>query len=148
MDCGTRLGLAVLQLRCNPRALPAHHDPEQPHHSGRHHTQHKEKRSHCGAGEVNPARVSRGQRIAFLALRWRMTELDHITVAARSLAQGLAYLRDALGVDLPYGGAHPRMATHNHLLRLGPALFLELIAIDPTAPPPARPRWFQLDDPT
>jgi hypothetical protein len=76
-----------------------------------------------------------------------MTELDHITVAAHSLAQGLAYLRDALGVDLPYGGAHPRMATHNHLLRLGPALFLELIAIDPAAPPPARPRWFQLDDP-
>jgi len=76
-----------------------------------------------------------------------MTELDHITVAAHTLAQGLAYLRSALGVDLPYGGAHPRMATHNHLLRLGDSLFLELIAIDPSAPAPDRPRWFQLDDP-
>jgi hypothetical protein len=39
------------------------------------------------------------------------------------------------------------MATHNHLLRLGETSFLELIAIDPSAPAPARPRWFQLDDP-
>ena len=76
-----------------------------------------------------------------------MTELDHITVAAHTLAQGLAYLRDALGIDLPAGGAHPRMATHNHLLRLGDSVFLELIAIDPAAPAPDRPRWFQLDDP-
>ena len=76
-----------------------------------------------------------------------MTELDHITVAAHTLAQGLAYLRDALGIDLPAGGAHPRMATHNHLLRLGDSVFLELIAIDPAAPAPLRPRWFQLDDP-
>jgi hypothetical protein len=59
----------------------------------------------------------------------------------------MAHLRSVLGVDLPYGGPHPRMATHNHLLRLGPSLFFELIAIDPSAPPPARPRWFQLDDP-
>jgi len=76
-----------------------------------------------------------------------MTELDHITLAAASLAQGLSYLRATLGVDLPYGGEHPRMATHNHLLRLGPSLFFELIAIDPAAPAPARPRWFGLDDP-
>src|SRR4051812_3042756 len=108
MDCGTRLGLAVLQLRCDPRALPAHHDPRAaPPQRPAPYTAQGEAQSlrRC---RVNPARVSRGQRIAFLALRWRMTELDHITVAARSLAQGLAYLRDALGVDLPYGGAHPR----------------------------------------
>ena len=76
-----------------------------------------------------------------------MTELDHLTIAAQDLAQGLAYVRDALDVELPTGGAHPRMATHNRLLRLGETVFLEVIAIDPAAPPPARPRWFQLDDP-
>lgn len=76
-----------------------------------------------------------------------MTELDHITVAAATLDDGVAYVREALGVELPDGGAHPRMATHNRLLRLGDGVFLEVIAIDPAAPPPARPRWFQLDDP-
>jgi Glyoxalase-like domain len=76
-----------------------------------------------------------------------MTELDHITVAAHTLEQGLAHVRAILGIEMPHGGAHPRMGTHNHLLRLGDALFLELIAIDPSAPAPARPRWFQLDDP-
>jgi hypothetical protein len=76
-----------------------------------------------------------------------MTELDHLTVAAHTLEQGVAYVRAALGVDLPDGGAHPRMATHNRLLRLGDASFLEVIAIDPGAPAPPRPRWFQLDDP-
>ncbi|MDR7378964.1 hypothetical protein J2X19_003658 [Rhodoferax ferrireducens] len=37
------------------------------------------------------------------------------------------------------------MATHNRLLRLGDALFLEVIAPNPLASPPARPRWFALD---
>ncbi|MEO7732219.1 MAG: VOC family protein [Kofleriaceae bacterium] len=77
-----------------------------------------------------------------------MTELDHITVAALTLEQGLAHVKAALGVDVPAGGAHPRMATHNHVLRLGPAVFLEVIAIDPAAAVPTRPRWFALDDAT
>ena len=76
-----------------------------------------------------------------------MIALDHITVAAHTLEQGLRYLRDTLGIDLPRGGEHPRMGTHNHLLRLGESLFLEVIAINPAAPAPNRPRWFQLDDP-
>jgi hypothetical protein len=47
---------------------------------------------------------------------------------------------------MPYGGKHPRMGTHNHLLRLGERVYVEVIAIDPSAPAPSRPRWFQLDD--
>lgn len=76
-----------------------------------------------------------------------MTELDHITVAAHTLEQGLAHVQALLGIEIPHGGAHPRMGTHNHLLRLGDTLFLEVIAIDPSVPAPPRPRWFQLDDP-
>lgn len=37
------------------------------------------------------------------------------------------------------------MATNNHLLRLGATAFLEVIAVDPAAEPPTRPRWFGLD---
>lgn len=76
-----------------------------------------------------------------------MTELDHITITAHTLKQGVAYVRDMLGVGIPYGGEHVSMGTHNHLLRLGSKLFLEVIAVNPASAPPQRPRWFQLDEP-
>jgi catechol 2,3-dioxygenase-like lactoylglutathione lyase family enzyme len=77
-----------------------------------------------------------------------MTELDHITVIAPDLAAGTAWVREVLGVDPPRGGTHPQMGTHNHLLRLGDDLFLEVIAVDPDAARPAHRRWFGLDDHT
>ncbi len=73
--------------------------------------------------------------------------LDHLVVAARDLASGTAWLEARLGVPLSPGGAHPRMGTHNRVLRLGDGVYLEVIAIDPDAPPPGRPRWFGLDEP-
>jgi hypothetical protein len=76
-----------------------------------------------------------------------MLNLDHITVAANDLAEGAAYVEQALGIAPPAGGAHPLMGTHNHLLRLSETSFLEVIAPDPQAPTPKRPRWFALDDP-
>ncbi|SHM22503.1 VOC family protein [Rhizobacter sp. OV335] len=75
----------------------------------------------------------------------RRCQLDHITVTAPTLAQGAAFVRDALGVEMQAGGEHPRMGTHNLLLRLGDSLFLEVIAVNPDAPAPTRPRWFALD---
>ncbi len=38
------------------------------------------------------------------------------------------------------------MGTHNHLLQLGDAVYLEIVAVDPQADAPDRPRWFGLDD--
>jgi len=73
--------------------------------------------------------------------------LDHLVLATRDLAQGAAWLEDHLGVSLSPGGVHAAMGTHNRLLRLGPSLYLELIAIDQNAPAPPRPRWFALDTP-
>src|SRR5688500_10150809 len=39
------------------------------------------------------------------------------------------------------------MGTHNRWLGLGAGEYLEVIAIDPDAPAPPRPRWFALDAP-
>lgn len=70
---------------------------------------------------------------------------DHLAVAAVSLDEGAAAIEAALGVPLQAGGRHAAMGTHNRLLSLGPGEYLEVIAIDPEAPAPARSRWFGLD---
>lgn len=75
------------------------------------------------------------------------SRLDHLTVTAASLQEGVDYVRRALGVEMQTGGEHVRMGTHNCLLKLGEKLFLEVIAPNPDAPRPDRPRWFQLDEP-
>ena len=72
-------------------------------------------------------------------------DLDHLVVTARTLDEGAAYVEAVLGVKLSPGGHHPHMGTHNLLLSLGPKAYLEVIAIDPEARPPDRPRWFNLD---
>ena len=73
-----------------------------------------------------------------------ISALDHIAVAAESLEAGVAHVEAALGLTLAGGGQHPLMGTHNRLIGLGPD-YLEVIAIDPEAPAPAFPRWFDLD---
>lgn len=75
------------------------------------------------------------------------SHMDHLVVTAPSLEAGAEYVRQTLGVSLQTGGEHPRMGTHNCLLKLGEKLYLEVIAINPAAPRPDRPRWFQLDAP-
>jgi hypothetical protein len=75
-----------------------------------------------------------------------MLQLDHITIIAPTLAEGAAHVRDCLDIDVPFGRVHQDMGTHNHLLRLGESVYLEIIAINPDAPRPAHPRWFGLDD--
>lgn len=80
--------------------------------------------------------------------------IDHLVVAAPSLAEGVAWCEATLGPTPGPGGAHALFGTHNRLLRLHstvhPKAYLEIIAIDPAAtptrPPPLR-RWFDLDDP-
>jgi hypothetical protein len=75
-----------------------------------------------------------------------VSHIDHLVITAPSLAAGIEYVHAALGVSPRSGGEHPCMGTHNSLLRLGEALYLEVIAANPAAPPPDRPRWFRLDD--
>jgi hypothetical protein len=72
---------------------------------------------------------------------------DHVVIAARTLGEGVDWVERRLGVTVGAGGKHDVMGTHNRLLSLGPGRFLEVIAIDPDAPPPLQPRWFELDTP-
>ena len=74
------------------------------------------------------------------------TTIDHLVVTAPNLKSGVQWVRDSLGVTAQLGGKHDRMGTHNCLLRLGPDVYLEVISIDPNAPSPGRPRWFELDN--
>lgn len=77
--------------------------------------------------------------------------VDHLVVAAATLEQGAAWCAHTLGVAPGPGGQHPLMGTHNRLLKIASPAFaqayLEIIAVDPDAPPPGRARWFGLDDP-
>ncbi|CAD5370145.1 VOC family protein [Rubrivivax sp. A210] len=77
--------------------------------------------------------------------------VDHLVVAAASLEQGVAWCEATLGATPGPGGRHALMSTHNRLLDISsanfPACYLEIIAIDPEAPPPGRVRWFGLDEP-
>ena len=81
------------------------------------------------------------------------TGLDHLVVIADSLASGVAWCEQQLGVTPGAGGQHPIMGTHNRLLRIDgpgwPRAYLEIIAIEPGVRPsrqaPLR-RWFDMDD--
>ena len=74
-----------------------------------------------------------------------MLVLDHLAVASHSLAEGAAFVERELGIKLAPGGQHARFGTHNLLIGLEENLYLEVISIDPDAPAPPDPRWFDLD---
>lgn len=75
-----------------------------------------------------------------------MLRLDHITVVAPTLVEGVQHVHACLDLDVPFGQRHGYMGTHNHLLQLGDTTYLEIVALDPSSVAPARARWFGLDD--
>jgi len=76
-------------------------------------------------------------------------QLDHLVVAARTLDEGLTWCESTLGIVPTAGGRHEFMGTHNRVFCIAtpawPLAYCEIIAIDPDAPAPGRPRWFALD---
>lgn len=72
---------------------------------------------------------------------------DHLVIGAATLDAGGQWATRILSRDIPYGGAHPAMGTHNRVAALSDESFLEIIAVDPEAEAPGRARWFGLDDP-
>jgi hypothetical protein len=75
-----------------------------------------------------------------------MLKLDHLTVIAPTLAEGVSHVRACLDLDVPFGRRHGYMGTYNHLLQLGDTVYLEIVALDPESEGPGRRRWFGLDD--
>ena len=72
--------------------------------------------------------------------------IDHIVITSPMLETGAELVKKLLGVNPQKGGEHPRMGTHNLLLRLGNSTYLEVISPNLAAETPKRPRWFSLDD--
>lgn len=75
-----------------------------------------------------------------------MLKLDHLTVIAPELAEGVKHVQGCLDLEIPFGTRHEYMGTHNHRLQLGANVYLEIVALDPEGVNPGRPRWFGLDD--
>ena len=75
-----------------------------------------------------------------------MLKLDHLTVIAPTLSEGVAHVRSCLDLDVPFGTRHDYMGTHNHRLQLEDSVYLEIVARDPEGTDPGRPRWFGLDN--
>lgn len=77
-------------------------------------------------------------------------QLDHLVVAAHTLAQGIAWCDATFGLRPDAGGQHLFMGTHNRVFDVSsadhPRAYLEIIAIDASLPAPERRRWFDLDD--
>src|SRR5262245_30859908 len=57
--------------------------------------------------------------------RRAMLKLDHLTVIAPTLTEGVAHVRSCIDLDVPFGQRHGCMGTHNHLLQLGDSVALD-----------------------
>ena len=74
----------------------------------------------------------------------RPLPLDHLVYAATDLGETITRFERGLGVRATCGGRHEALGTHNAILPLGPARYIELIALDPMNPTPPLPPPFGL----
>jgi Glyoxalase-like domain len=79
--------------------------------------------------------------------------LDHLVVLAASLADGMRWCENALGITPGPGGEHALMGTHNRLSSIAspafPLAYLEIIAINSGASygrAMGENRWFDMDN--
>lgn len=60
-----------------------------------------------------------------------LSGIDHVIVGINDLQGGIEELERLTGVRAVYGGAHPGRGTHNALMSLGGAQYLEILAPNP-----------------
>jgi hypothetical protein len=73
-------------------------------------------------------------------------KIDHIVLGAATLEQGIDHISHKFGIEVPKGGEHLQMGTHNCVMSLDGQCYFEIIAIAPHMERPGRPRWFGLDE--
>lgn len=76
----------------------------------------------------------------------RSNVIDHIVFASADLERGMDEIEQLLGIRPVPGGRHAQFGTHNALLSLGPATYLEVIARDPNLPLPEQGNLVDLSD--
>ena len=72
-------------------------------------------------------------------------KFDHFAIATENLEQTVTNLEKKFKYPFSSGGEHKVFGTHNRLFRLGD-VYLEVIAINPSATASQQPRWFDLDN--
>jgi hypothetical protein len=72
-----------------------------------------------------------------VSLRRAVDSVDHLILGAATLADGVAFVRDRLGVTARPGVRLPGAATENALVALGPRSYLEVLAPADDADEPA-----------
>ena len=81
-----------------------------------------------------------------------LSTIDHIVIGAANLEKATEKVESLLQTKFSTSGKHSLMATHNRLTRLQNSVYMEIIAIDPSASFPKsgmqERRWFSLDSAT
>jgi len=71
-----------------------------------------------------------------------LSRVDHLIYATPDLERTVEWFQQRLGVEATLGGSSPDRGTHNALIAVGPATYLEIVAPDPRQQNPPHPPWW------